>query len=280
MYRRTILCLFIFAVSTVPVEGLSEEGDVALDRANISFNPVHLQRGARTFVNYCLSCHSASGFRYDGFRKIGLGKKEILTYLAPGKKMSDFLISPMSHFDAEKWFGVVPPDLSWVARSRGVDWIYTYLRSFYRDNSRPSGWNNVIFPSVNMPNVFYDLEGVRSVTFEDLRAIHHAASGDISGYVHTVKTYPGDGSHSETVNNLPDMGHYPMSRVIWGDPSGGVVDPVAYDHIIADLVDFMAYMAEPTLEDRESIGFFFVSWLLVLSGLFYALKVDFWKDID
>ncbi|WP_176695731.1 cytochrome c1 [Candidatus Ichthyocystis hellenicum] len=263
----------------VPVVGFSEEDGVALDRARISLNPVNLQRGARTFVNYCMGCHSASGFRYAGLQKIGLKKEEILTYLAPDRKISDFLISSMNHSDAEKWFGVIPPDLSWVARSRGVDWVYTYLRSFYRDNDRPNGWNNVAFPSVNMPNIFHDLGGVRSVTFEEVREIHDD-SGNLSGYKRLIKTYPGDGSHKETVESLPGVNYSPYHRTIWGEYKGGLVTPVKYDNLITDLVSFLSYIAEPKLEERESIGFFFITWLLILSGLLYALKSDFWSDVD
>ncbi|WP_092483786.1 cytochrome c1 [Candidatus Ichthyocystis hellenicum] len=276
MYSRIIVFFLAFIV---PVVGFSEEDDVALDRVHVSLNPVNLQRGARTFVNYCLGCHSASGFRYAGFEKIGLKKEEILTYLGPDKESKDFLISSMYHPDAEKWFGVVPPDLSWIARSRGVDWIYTYLRSFYRDNDRPNGWNNVIFPSVNMPNVFHDLSGVRSVTFEEVRAVRDNL-GNLSGYKRVIKTYPGDGSHKETVENLSDLNHLPSHRTIWGEYKGGVVSPVKYDNLITDLVSFLSYMAEPKLEERESIGFFFITWLLILSGLLYALKSDFWSDVD
>lgn len=275
---KKVIC-FVLCFCFFPCVSFSEEEGVALDEMTPSLDPVRLQHGARTFINYCLNCHSASGFRYAALQKIGLTKEEILSELAPGHKMSDFLMSSLSPKDAEKWFGVAPPDLSWEARARSVDWLYTYLKSFYRDNARPMGWNNTLFPNVNMPNVFYDLEGVRGVSFEELRALHDD-SGHFLKYVYRLRRYAGDGAHTETIKDFKDPDHFPYERILWEEPQKGLMSPMQYDQVLTDLVSFMAYMAQPHLKEREIIGFFFLTWLVILSVLFYFLKASFWKDIE
>jgi ubiquinol-cytochrome c reductase cytochrome c1 subunit len=126
-----------------------------------------LQRGARTFVNYCLNCHSANYMRYNRLQDIGLTEKQIRdNLLLAGDKVGDTMASAMDPKDAKKWFGSAPPDLSVEVRARGADWVYAYLRSFYKDESRPTGWNNLVFDKVAMPHVLYELQGVQHLNHE------------------------------------------------------------------------------------------------------------------
>jgi ubiquinol-cytochrome c reductase cytochrome c1 subunit len=142
--------------------------DVHLDKAPIdASNYESLQRGARTFVNYCLNCHSANYMRYNRLLEIGLTEKQIKeNLLFAGEKVGDTMKVAMNKKDAAKWLGAVPPDLSVEVRARGADWVYTYMRGFYRDASRPTGWNNTVFDKVGMPHVLYELQGEQELNHE------------------------------------------------------------------------------------------------------------------
>ena len=140
--------------------------EVALDTAPINLkDQASLQRGAKNFVNYCMNCHNASFMRYSHLTQIGLTEDEIKSNLMfSTDKIGDTMVSALDPKDAKEWFGALPPDLTLVARVRGSDWIYTYLRSFYRDDTSPSGWNNVVFKNVSMPNPLHDLQGTQVLT--------------------------------------------------------------------------------------------------------------------
>lgn len=142
--------------------------EVHLDKAPIDpSDQASLQRGARTFINNCLNCHSANYMRYNRLQDIGLTEKQIKeNLLFTAEKVGDPMTSAMNKKDAKKWFGVAPPDLSVEVRARGVDWVYTYMRSFYRDETRPSGWNNLVFDKVAMPHVLYELQGEQALNHE------------------------------------------------------------------------------------------------------------------
>ncbi|XLM20444.1 cytochrome c1, partial [Chromobacterium piscinae] len=139
----------------------ANEGGPKLEKANIDIQDTEsLQRGAQIFVNYCLSCHSASMMRYNRLEDIGLSEEQIKANLLPeGAKIGDQMNIAMDKKDAKAWFGAVPPDLSLIARSRGADYLYGYLRGFYRDPTRPTGWNNLVFDKVGMPHVFWEWQG-------------------------------------------------------------------------------------------------------------------------
>ena len=139
---------------------LSSE-DINLEQAPIDLSDQpSLQKGARTFINYCLNCHSAKYMRYNKLLDIGLSKKDIKNNLLfTGKKIGDPMEISMSVKDSKKWFGAAPPDLSVVARSRGSDWIYSYMKGFYRDNSREIGWNNLVYVNSAMPHILWELQG-------------------------------------------------------------------------------------------------------------------------
>ncbi|HPX88029.1 MAG TPA: cytochrome c1 [Methylophilaceae bacterium] len=142
--------------------------EVHLDKAPIDpSDQASLQRGARTFINNCLNCHSANYMRYNRLQDIGLTEKQIKeNLLFTAEKVGDPMTSAMNKKDAKKWFGVAPPDLSVEVRARGADWVYTYMRSFYRDETRPSGWNNLVFDKVAMPHVLYELQGEQALNHE------------------------------------------------------------------------------------------------------------------
>ena len=142
--------------------------DVHLDKAPIdASNYESLQRGARTFVNYCLNCHSANYMRYNRLLEIGLTEKQIKeNLLFAGEKVGDTMKVAMNKKEAAKWLGAAPPDLSVEVRARGADWVYTYMRGFYRDASRPTGWNNTVFDKVGMPHVLYELQGEQELNHE------------------------------------------------------------------------------------------------------------------
>jgi ubiquinol-cytochrome c reductase cytochrome c1 subunit len=155
--KRILFCLLF-----VPLMTLAAEGGYRLDVSpNDVRDLVSLQSGARTYINYCLGCHSAQHVRYKSLTEIGLTEAQIREHLLfTGEKVGDMMKSPVPA-QAKQWFGVVPPDLSVIARSRGTDWLYTYLRTFYRDPKTPTGWNNAVFENVAMPHALWTLQGER-----------------------------------------------------------------------------------------------------------------------
>jgi ubiquinol-cytochrome c reductase cytochrome c1 subunit len=154
-----------------------------------------LQRGAKTFVNYCLNCHGANYMRYNRLQDIGLSEKQIKeNLLFAGEKVGDTMAVTMNPKDAKKWFGAAPPDLSVEVRARGADWVYAYLRGFYKDETRPTGWNNAVFDKVAMPHVLYELQGVQHLNHETHKlelvrpgklgvAEYDAMVGDLTNYL-------------------------------------------------------------------------------------------------
>ena len=242
----------IFALLLAPTLAFAAGDHVKLDRAPINPNDnASLQRGAALFVNYCLNCHSANYMRYNRLQDIGLTDKEILDNLVfSGGKVGDLMKIAMDANDAKAWFGAPPPDLTVIARSRasgdgsGADWLYTYLRTFYRDSSRPSGWNNTTYPNVGMPHVLWELQGEQVMKPNQVRA---------------------DG-HMKTVDK-PSL------------DKPGKLSALDYDRAVADLVNYMVYMGEPAAKSRKTIGLIVLGFLLLLIPLIYALKKEFWKDV-
>src|SRR5512135_3325909 len=157
----------LLVVLMTPMLALANEGP-ALDKAHFdSSDNASIQRGAKVFVNYCLSCHSAGYMRYNRLEQVGLTEQQIKdNLLLAGDKVGSTMTVAMDRADAKAWFGAPPPDLTVVARSRGTDWLYTYLRSFYRDETRPTGWNNTVFDKVGMPHVLYELQGEQALHVE------------------------------------------------------------------------------------------------------------------
>ncbi len=231
----------------VPLVGFASGPEMKLDRAPIRPNDkLSLQRGAHAFVNYCLTCHSAEYMRYNRLRDIGLSESQIRDNLIfTGQKVGELMTVAMTKKEASQWFGVAPPDLSVIARSRGPDWLYTYLRKFYRDESTATGWNNLLFDKVAMPHVLFELQGVQSVT---------------------VKT--ADDGHG---------GEQEIKELEVEKP--GTLSKAEYDSYVADLVNFLVYVGEPAAAKRVQLGIIVMLFLFVLLGLTYALKKEYWKDI-
>ena len=231
---------------------MASEGGVRLDAAPI--NPadvVSLQRGARTFANYCLNCHSASLMRWNRLTDLGLTESQINDNLIfDGSKVGDLMNVSMTKKDGRKWFGATPPDLSVIARARGADWLYSYLRGFYRDPARPIGWNNTVYENVGMPNPMWQLQGER------VRVEQAARGGE------------GKDSHGGAARAVK----YEMVKP-------GSLTLVQYDETVRDLVNFLVYMGEPAATSRRQIGIFVLLFLLAVWPLVYLLKREYWKDV-
>ena len=240
------------AALLVSPAAMASEGGVRLDSAPIEpTNVVSLQSGARTFANYCLNCHSASLMRWNRLMELGLSESQIMDNLIfGGEKVGDLMNIAMIRKDARKWFGAAPPDLSVIARARGADWLYSYLRGFYRDPARPTGWNNTVYENVGMPNPLWQLQGER-VRVE-----------------HALKAKDGKEGHGGATSTVK----YEMVKP-------GSLTPVQYDETVRDLVNFLVYMGEPAATSRKQIGIFVLLFLLALWPLVYLLKREFWKDV-
>lgn len=239
---KTLLVLLF-----VPLLALATEGGVKLDKAPVdTHDPLSLQRGARVFANYCLNCHSASYMRYNRLEDLGLTDQEIKDNLIfTGAKVGDTMNVAMGKNEAKKWFGAVPPDLTVIARARGADWLYTYLRSFYRDESRPTGWNNLVFDKVGMPHVLWELQGIQVLKTEE-------------------QTLPGGEKHE-------------VKELVLIKP--GTLSKNDYNALVGDLVNYLVYMGEPIHNTRIRIGIIVLFFLAGLFVLAYALKKEYWKDV-
>lgn len=175
--------ILLFLLCMVPVALFAAEPRIPLNKAPIdTADNASLQRGAITFANYCLTCHGASFMRYNRHRDIGLDEKAVLEQLVyTGQKAGDLMLTAMREKEGEGWFGVTPPDLSVIARSHGADWLYTYLRAFYRDDTTVSGWNNLVFDRAAMPHVLYKMQGSQILEADDdIYTLHLETPGTMS----------------------------------------------------------------------------------------------------
>jgi len=227
----------------VPSAAIANGAGVHLDKAPIDLKDnVSLQRGAKLFTSYCLSCHSASSMRYNRLTDIGLDKEQIkkVLELPEDIKLGSTMQAAMDTNSAKLAFGAAPPDLSVIARARGQDWLYTYMRSFYVDPKRSSGANNTVFRDVGMPNVLAGLQGVQELHIEN---------------------------HD---------GHETRKLVL---ASPGSMTAAEFDTAIADLTGFMVFMGEPAKLVRYKLGYWVLAFLALLFVLVYALKKEIWKDV-
>ena len=215
-----------------------------------------LQNGAKLFVNYCLNCHSASYVRYNRLRDIGLTEQQIKDNLVfTGAKVGDTMKAAIDAKDAKEWFGAVPPDLSVIARSRadggkgsGADYLYTYLRTYYRDDSRPTGWNNAAFPNVGMPNPLWELQGQQKAVWAEVKDAHDPAK-----VTHVFK------------------GLEPLTA--------GSMSTSQFNNAVADLVAFLQWMGEPGQNDRVRLGVWVLLFLALFTVIAWRLNAAYWKDI-
>lgn len=215
-----------------------------------------LQRGAKMFVNYCLNCHSAAYMRYNRLKDLQLTDEQIKNNLLfAGDKVGETMKVSLDPKQAKAWFGAAPPDLTVIARSRadgskgsGADYLYTYLRKYYRDETKATGWNNLVFPSVAMPHVLWELQGVRTAKFEERKDPH-----DPSKVTHVFAGF-------EQV-------------------TPGTMSPQQFDDSVADLVAYLQWMGEPAQGTRFRLGVIVVLFLLVFTVFAWRLNASFWKDV-
>ena len=243
------LALLGATVLALSAASVRAEGEFPLDRApDNADNIASLQHGAQLFVNYCLNCHSANLMRYSRLQDIGISQKEIeKNLLFTTDKVGNTMTVAMRPDDAKAWFGATPPDLSVEARAKNRDWLYTYLRSFYRDDTRPTGWNNMVYENVSMPHVLWQLQGQRTAKFEE----------DI------------DENTKEKVKKF----------VGFQQVTPGTMSPVDYDSAVADLVSYLSWMSEPTQKTRRQLGVWVLLFLGVLSFFAWRLNAAYWKHI-
>ncbi|HTH44031.1 MAG TPA: cytochrome c1 [Oxalicibacterium sp.] len=252
----TLLKKLIAAAVLIPGLAFASEAGYPLDRApDHTKDMVALQNGARLFVNYCLSCHSASSMRYNKLKDLGLSEDQIKNNLMfTSDKIGGMMTVAMSGKDAKTWFGAEPPDLSVIARAKaseagsGPDWLYTYLRTFYKDDTRPTGWNNMVFPNVGMPHVLWELQGVRTAKFEEVKNPH-------------------------------EEGKLEHKFAGFEQVTPGTMTALEYDKAVADLVSFMTWMAEPARATRKQIGVWVLLFLGVCVVLTWRLNASYWKNI-
>jgi len=247
---------FLIVVSMVlgmALPAFAATDTIPWDKAPNKLNDLSaLQNGAKIFVNYCLNCHAASYMRFNRLKDIGLTEKQIKdNLLFTTDKVGDTMKISMDAKQGKDWFGGNPPDLTLIARSRsgsggtGADYIYTYLRTYYRDDSKATGWNNLAFPNVGMPHVLWELQGQRRPVFEA-----------VEQHGHTTQTLKG-----------------------WEQITPGKMTEREYDEAIGDLVGYLQWMAEPNQNSRVQIGVWVMLFLLIFMVIAWRLNASYWKDI-
>jgi ubiquinol-cytochrome c reductase cytochrome c1 subunit len=245
----------IAILALLPGLALAASGGHPLDKAPERTSMASLQNGAKLFVNYCLNCHSASSMRYNRLTDLGLTEEQIKNNLLfTGEKVGEMMTTALRPADAKEWFGVVPPDLSVIARAKastagtGPDYLYTYLRTFYKDETRPTGWNNLVVPNVAMPHVMWQQQGVRTIKMVDEKDPHDATK--------TVHKFAG-----------------------FEQVSKGTMNQQQFDEATADLVAYLEWMAEPAAQTRKKLGV----WVLFLMSFFvlfaWLLSKTYWKEV-
>lgn len=254
MKKLLSLCALLLAVLLNPGTIYAAADGIAWDKAPNRLNDLpSLQNGAKLFVNNCLNCHAAAFMRYNRLTDIGLKEQEIKeNLLFTTEKVGETMKVSVDPNQAKDWFGANPPDLTLIARSRsasgkgtGADYVYTYMRTFYVDETKATGWNNLAMPNVAMPHVFWELQGKRTPIFETV--IDHG---------HETKVFKG-----------------------WNQITPGKLSPVAYDEAVADLVGYLQWMAEPSQNTRVKVGVWVMLFLLVFTLIAWRLNVAFWREV-
>jgi ubiquinol-cytochrome c reductase cytochrome c1 subunit len=264
--RRPAYLLLLALLAGFSCTTLAAESNLHLLRAPVNrLDAESLQRGARNFVKYCLTCHSAKYMRYNRLTDLGLTPAQITDNLMfATSKIGDTMTVAMSEANGKAWFGNPPPDLTVEARVRGSDWLYSYLLGFYRDEKSATGWNNLVFPNVGMPNVLWELSGVNKLVTTDYEDHEKATAAAIA-----VKGLA-------ALEPLPKQ-HYAVLQAAPDEP--GTMTRAQYEAFVADLVNYMDYMAEPARNTRIHLGLLVLLFLGVLFTFAYALKREYWKDL-
>jgi len=233
---------------------LAAGGGIAWDKAPDKSNDLlALQHGAKLFVNYCLNCHSAAYMRFNRLKDIGLTEQQIKdNLLFTTDKVGETMKATLDPRQAKDWFGGNPPDLTLIARSRsaagqgsGADYVYTYLRTFYPDPSKATGWNNLAFPNVGMPHVLWELQGQRVPEYTPVQQ-----------HGHEVEVFKG-----------------------WKQVTPGTMSPAEYDAAMGDLVGYLSWMADPSQGTRVRVGVWVLLFLLVFTFFAWRLSAAYWKDV-
>ena len=221
-------------------------GGATLQAGNDLSDRASLQRGAQLYMNYCAGCHSLKYMRYSRMAEdLDLTEDEVMKNLNfTGAKFGEQVQVSMPAAGGEKWFGKMPPDLSVISRVRGSDWIYTYLKSFYLDESRPLGWNNKLFPNASMPNPLWELQGLQ-----------HAEFGPVD---------PATGERHVEGLKVAQAGRQSAQE---------------FDQTARDITNFLEYVGEPAALKRQSVGVWVILFLAALTFLAYLLKQEYWKDV-
>jgi ubiquinol-cytochrome c reductase cytochrome c1 subunit len=247
MFKKICSIALFIAASCMGASAFAAGGSsVPLDRVKIDLgNQVGLQNGAKLFVNYCLNCHSANYMRYNRLTDIGLTEDQIKANFLfdSNAKVGDAMTTSLTAKDAKEWFGGQPPDLTLVARVRGADWLYSYMRGFYRDDKSASGWNNRVFAGVSMPHVLSHMQGTQKPVYVEK-----------------------DGKPTATIAKLDIT-------------QAGAMTSLQYDEAMHDLVNYMVYMAEPARKYRSNIGVIVLFFLSVAFLMALWLKHEYWKDV-
>jgi len=240
--KKMIIAILLAAM---PAMAFSAAGSMPLDSAPVDHSDKQsLQRGGKLFVDYCMSCHSAKFMRYSRMGKdLEIAPDTLASdYMITTDKPGDTMQVALTDVQAAKWFGTKIPDLSVISRSRGADWLYTYLRNFYADDSRPFGVNNRLFKDVAMPHVLEDLQGLKQAVY----------TTDEYGQKHIERLEP---------------------------MTSGSVSNAQFDQKVGDLVNFLDYVGDPVKVERQRLGFKVLLFLVVFFGLAYALKREYWRDV-
>jgi ubiquinol-cytochrome c reductase cytochrome c1 subunit len=244
--KKWILVLF----AMLPGMAFAAGSSVHLDEANNDLtDKASLQNGAKLFMNYCFGCHSTQYQRYQRVAEdleipLDLMKEHLV--MDPDTKIGSLMENAIPEKQASNWFGAPPPDLTLVARVRGTDWLYTYLRSFYADESKTFGVNNIVFPSVGMPHVLEELQGIPYPVIE---------------------THMVDGVEKQVVVGVESDGS--------GEMSAG-----EYDLAVRDLVNFLEYSGEPMKLERQSLGWWVMGFLVLFTIVVVLLKKEYWRDVQ
>lgn len=245
----------VLVMSAFPLLASASGGGGLMQQANNDVADVaSLQRGARNFMNYCSGCHSAKYIRFNKLQEdLQLTEQQVVENLMFAARKTDELMTvAMPAADAGRWFGQAPPDLTLVARSRGTDWIYTFLKSFYLDDETATGTNNLMLPNASMPAVLWELQGLQTATFSD------STSADGS-----VVSHFGDPAHFESFETA----------------TPGTMSHEEFDLFVRDLVNFLDWAGTPEQLERRRLGIWVILFLFIFLLFAYLLKVEIWKDI-
>jgi ubiquinol-cytochrome c reductase cytochrome c1 subunit len=246
MMKRALIILAALLVTAGQVQAAGDAELMESSGVNV-FDAAARQSGAKWFINYCLSCHSANYMRYNRLAEdFGLSSDQVReNFIFDNRRMGSAMTIAMDKEDAGVWFGQEPPDLSLIGRSRGADWIYAYLRTFYVDDS--GNWNNLMLPNLSMPHVLWELQGIQKAVF------------------HTVT--------DENGNETPQFDHFEVVQA-------GSMSAEEYDTVARELATFFEYLGDPAKLKRKTIGWKVIIFLVLLTYLAYLLKVEYWRDVE